>query len=710
MLKGNIRLFRVKGIPVTINWTWLFVLVLVFWSLADSLFPATYPRLSGSTYLVMALVATVLFFGSILVHELSHTLRSLREGVRVREITLWLFGGVSQAEGTLPTAGAELRVVAAGPAASGALALAFVGLTALFRAAGASDAAVGVTDYLARINGLLLAFNIVPALPLDGGRILHALLWRRTGDKAWATMAAARAGRAFAFLLIAIGLLSMLTGAGIGAIWFAFLGWFLLHAVDQEVSSARLEQAITGLRVRDLMTCDLVSVAPRTSIEEFARTVARRSPHGAYPVIDHGWLAGLLPARSAAAVRRRDRASTTVADVMLVRDRVPVVGPDDQVLASLDTLQREPGRAVVLDGAGGDEVVGILSTTDVAHALDVAARRGRPPAARRRSTFAIWLGVALAFLVAAGLLYHPPYVVISPGETFDVRGDITITGTSVQRPTGRYLATSVRVSQPSALGALVAGLRSDREVLPLGDVVPSGVSPSDLDRYQRDLFLDSQQTAAAAAATAAGYRASLTGEGAAVVAAVRSAPAASVLEAGDVITAVDGVTVRTASDLGDILAAHAAGQRVTLTVRRDGETRTIPIETTRLPQVAGGTGIGVMAQTKDVRVVLPFRVSFRSRPDVGGPSAGLAYALALTDMLDRTDDARSRAVAATGTIDADGSVGAVGGVHEKAIAARDDGAQVFVVPAEELSSVDGNGLEVRGVRDLTQAVRLLQAA
>ena len=195
-----------------------------------------------------------------------------------------------------------------------------------------------------------------------------------------------------------------------------------------------------------------------------------------------------------------------------------------------------------------------------------------------------------------------------------------------------------------------------------------------------------------------------------MVGTIRSAPAASVLEAGDIITAVDGVTITTASDLGDSLAGHAAGQRVTLTVRRDGQTRTIPIETARLPQVSGGTGVGVIAQTKDLRVVLPFRVSFRSRPEVGGPSAGLAYALALTDMLDSTDDARSRTVAATGMIDADGSVGAVGGVHEKAIAARDDGAQVFLVPAEELSSVDGNGLQARGVRDLAQAVQLLQAA
>ena len=185
--------------------------------------------------------------------------------------------------------------------------------------------------------------------------------------------------------------------------------------------------------------------------------------------------------------------------------------------------------------------------------------------------------------------------------------------------------------------------------------------------------------------------------------------------AADLVTAADTSAEHAQAGADLIEAVHmprsvVAGQRVTLTTRRDGETRTIPIETARLPRVSGGTGIGVVARTKDVRVVLPFRVSFRSRPDVGGPSAGLAYALALTDMLDRTDDARSRTVAATGTIDAAGSVGAVGAVHEKAIAARDDGADVFVVPAEELSSVDGNGLQVRGVEDLGQAVKLLQAA
>jgi Zn-dependent protease/CBS domain-containing protein len=378
VLTGTIRLFRIKGIPVGLNWTWAFAFVLVSWSLAAVLFPEAYPGLSGATYLVMALAASALFFGSIVVHELSHTLQALREGVRVREVTLWLFGGVSRAEDQMPTPGAEFRVVAAGPLASAALAVGFLGVATLGRALGLPDGVVGVPDYLARINGLLLAFNVVPALPLDGGRLLHAVLWRRTGDRLRATTSAAAAGRAFAFMLIAIGLLDLLSGGTVGGVWFAFLGWFLLQAVREEVVAARLEQAVSGLRVRDLMATDLVTVAPGMTIEALGLTAAGRDWHGAYPVTEHGRLVGLLPLRRAARVPRRERATTTVADVMLTAEGVPVVHPDDPVVATFAALQREPGRAVVVDGHGGEELVGLLSTSDLAHALEAGPLHRTP--------------------------------------------------------------------------------------------------------------------------------------------------------------------------------------------------------------------------------------------------------------------------------------------------------------------------------------------
>jgi PDZ domain-containing protein len=318
--------------------------------------------------------------------------------------------------------------------------------------------------------------------------------------------------------------------------------------------------------------------------------------------------------------------------------------------------------------------------------------------------------VGLVFLVAAGALYHPPYVVVSPGDSFDVRGDITISGVPVQQPTGPYLLTSVRLGQPSALGLLVAMARSDREVIGAGDVMPNGISPGAIATFERQLYLDSQQAAAAAAAKAAGYQATLTGAGARVLGLATSSPAASVLKVGDTITAVNGQPVATDTDLHNALTGLPPGQSLALTVDRQGRVLHLTTHTARLSNVAGGTGIGVVVSTRDLHVVLPFTVNFRARPNIGGPSAGLAYALAVADMLDRPDDARSRAVAATGTIAADGTVGPVGGVHEKAIAARHAGARVFLVPTQEVNSVDYHSLDVRGVKDLADAVHVLQTA
>ncbi|MEQ4204306.1 site-2 protease family protein [Actinopolymorpha sp. B9G3] len=375
MLTSSVRLFRVKGVPVGISWTWLVIFVLVLWSLAAVLFPATYPDLSGSTHLAMAAVATVLFFASILAHELSHTLQSMREGVRVREITLWLFGGVSRAEEPLPGPGAEFRVVIAGPIATAVLALVFAGLALLADVTGLPSSVTGVLDYLALINTLLLVFNLVPALPLDGGRLLHALLWWRQGDSASATISAAVGGRIFAVLLILLGLTSLLAGGGVGGIWFLLLGWFLLLAVQQEVVSARLEHAFTGLRVRDLMAHAPVTVDPGRTIAEFSKDIGRWPAHASYPVVRHGDLVGLLSLSRAAAVPKQERRTVHVSDVMFAGQDVPTVRADDLVVDAARALQRDPGRALVVDGGTGHELVGLLSVSDLNRALEVAPLR-----------------------------------------------------------------------------------------------------------------------------------------------------------------------------------------------------------------------------------------------------------------------------------------------------------------------------------------------
>lgn len=457
MLRGTVRLFRVRGIPVGINWSWLAVFVLVFWSLAAVVFPAAYPDLSAASYVPMAAAATVLFFVSILAHELSHTLVALGNGVRVKEITLWLLGGASRTEGSLPTPRVELRVVAAGPAASAALALGFWGLAAAMGAAGWPQAARAVCEYLARINGLLLAFNVVPALPLDGGRLLHAVLWRRCGDRSAATISAAWAGRAFALMLVTIGLLDLLGEGAVGGMWLVLMGSFLFVAMQGEVFAAQIDQAVIGLRVRDLMTPDPITVAPSTSITAVARGPARRSPHGAYPVVDHGRLVGLLPLRCVGAQVRQGHGDLAVADVMLTGEQIPTTGPDDEVSTVLASLRRTPGRAVVVEPNGDStcHVVGLLSTSDIHHAIEAAddrqagrpAHRERPPQGRPSTGLAIWLVVGLMIGLAGSVLYHPPYVVIEPGEAFDITDDITISG-PLDEPTGRYPTCSTPPTTP----------------------------------------------------------------------------------------------------------------------------------------------------------------------------------------------------------------------------------------------------------------------
>jgi PDZ domain-containing secreted protein/Zn-dependent protease len=700
------ELFRVRGVPVRIGWSWLVIFLLVFWSLGTALFPATYPGLAGATYLLMAGAATALFFVSILVHELSHTLQSLREGVPVRDITLWLFGGVSRADEPLPSPGAEFRVVFAGPLASAVLAVAFLGITAAGRALGLSDALVGVPEYLARINALLLGFNVIPALPLDGGRLLHALLWWRLKDSSTATIYAAGAGRAFAAVLIAIGAVSILVGDSFSGIWFVLLGWFLLAAVRQEVLAARVSRAFVGLRVRDLMSTQLLTVEPGMTIREFADLLGRWPSHAAYPVVAHGELAGMLVLRTAGAVPEHRRDSVRVADVMLTASDVPLAHPDDLVSETARVVSQEPGRAIVTEGPGAHQIVGLLSITDLSRALEAAPRQcaRRPPS--RAGVAIAALAVVTVVLVAAAV-YHPPFVLVAPGGSFSVNDDIHISGVPIQQPRGRYLLTSVELSQPNTLVLLAGLLRPDRQVHPVSQVLPSGVSPGAVNAFERGLFADSRPTAAVAAATAAGYRARLSGEGARVLGVVASSPASGALKVGDTITAVDGSPVATTGDLHAALAGRPAGQNLALTVERGRRALTIRVTNARLPQPAGGTGIGVLTATRNLRAVLPFDITFRDRPDVGGPSAGPVYALAITDMLDRSDDANGRAVAATGTIAEDGSVGPVGGVPEKAIAAEGAGADVLLVPVEDLPALADHPLRVLGVKDLQQAVRVL---
>ena len=365
---------RIAGIRIGVHWSWLVVFALFVWTLSTGVFPRTNPDLSDNSHLAMAFVAAVLFFVSVLLHELGHALQARREGVEIEGITLWLFGGVATLKGAWQSAGAELRIAVAGPVVSLVLGILFL---ALALPSGTPQEVDGVVAWLGFVNLSLLVFNLIPAVPLDGGRILHAVLWGARGDYGWATRVSSAIGRGFGFLLIGVGVAMFVFQGSFSGAWLVFLGWFLLAAASAEARYAVARQALDGLRVGDLMTLEPVAVAPDVTLGRLMDEIVWNRRFTTYPVVEDGRPVGLLPFRCVAQVPRAEWDARRVRDCMLPLDEVPVLEPDELAIDALAELsQDDVGRGLVVrDGL----LVGLLSITDLMRALEAPPRRSRRP-------------------------------------------------------------------------------------------------------------------------------------------------------------------------------------------------------------------------------------------------------------------------------------------------------------------------------------------
>jgi Zn-dependent protease/CBS domain-containing protein len=371
---GNISLGRIGGVEVRINWSWAVILALIVWSLADGVFPSQNPGLSDGVHLAMAIVAALLFFASLLLHELGHAWEARREGMEIDGITLWLFGGVSQFKTRFPSAGAEFRIAIAGPLVSLVLGVAFV----LIALAGLPSAVDGVAAWLGYINLTLLVFNLIPALPLDGGRVLRAALWRIRGDLGWATHIATEIGRGFGYLFIALGIAMFIFQGSFSGAWLAFIGWFLLQAATAEARYIATEAALDGLRVRDLMVRNPATIDGDLTVGQFMDDVARSRRFTTYPVVDAERPIGLLAFSSVAAVPRSEWETRRVRDAMIPLDRVQLLTEDETAVDALAALSSPTSnRGLVVQNG---HLAGLLSITDLTRALEVR-RPPRPAAA-----------------------------------------------------------------------------------------------------------------------------------------------------------------------------------------------------------------------------------------------------------------------------------------------------------------------------------------
>ena len=319
-------------------------------------------------------------------------------------------------------------------------------------------------------------------------------------------------------------------------------------------------------------------------------------------------------------------------------------------------------------------------------------------------------GVVVVVLIGVAVLVPMPLLVIAPGSAVGV-GERVELGRPPDPLTGSFLLTTVRIYQPTALGVVQAWLTEYQDVLSREDVVPAGVDREEFEEAQRQLFRESSEVAAAVGFRAAGEAVDVSGAGARVAAIMEGSPAEGQLQEGDVITAVDGQPVALASDLVTALATRAAGDEVTLTVRRDEREEQARIRLENVERL-GRPALGVAVATVDLEITLPVPVVV-DQGEIGGPSAGLMIALTVYDLTDPADVAAGRTIAGTGTIDLDGTVGAVGGVGAKVITARRSGATLFLVPeneAAEARQAAGGELEIVPVGTIDDAIAALQEA
>jgi Zn-dependent protease len=378
----SFSLGRISGIRVGVNWSVLVIVALLAYGLAVGEFPAAAPRHPVAEYVAAAVVTAVAYMGSLLAHELAHSLVARRNGLQVEGITLWLLGGVSRLRGEVKDPGAEVRVAGVGPLVSLLLGAAFLLVAWLVHAAGVGGVVVVALAWLGGINVLLAVFNVIPAAPLDGGRLLRAVLWRITGDRVKAAVWSARSGQVFGWALVVVSVYLVLVRRDYSWLWFALLGWFLISAATTESQQAVIQSRLRLVPVRQIMTPDPVTVPASVTVAQFQADYLPWHRHSAFPVVAGDQTVGLVTAHRINQVLAGERGQTTLGEVACPLSEVAQTTPEEPVADVLPRLNAcSESRALVFtDG----RLAGIVSPTDISRALERISRNpGQFESARR---------------------------------------------------------------------------------------------------------------------------------------------------------------------------------------------------------------------------------------------------------------------------------------------------------------------------------------
>ncbi len=363
MFGKSFKLFKLFGFSVKVDVSWLVIAFLVSWSLAAGVFPALHPEWSKGLYWAMGIGGAIGLFLSIILHELSHSLVARRFGLPMTGITLFIFGGVAEMSDEPPSPRAEFAMAIAGPLASVLVGGICFGGAFIGRWADAPSSVVTVVGYLGTINLVLAVFNMIPAFPLDGGRVLRAVLWGWKDNLRWATKVSSMVGAGFGALLIALGLVSLLFGRLIGGMWWILIGLFVRHAAHGSYRQLLMKRALEGEPVRRFMHDRPVVVPRQISVEELVNEYVYRHHFKFFPVVEGERLVGCVSTRDVKELPREEWSRQTVGAITQPCTATNSVGPEDDAMDALSKMNRSRlSRLMVVEG---DHLVGVLSLKDL---------------------------------------------------------------------------------------------------------------------------------------------------------------------------------------------------------------------------------------------------------------------------------------------------------------------------------------------------------
>jgi len=369
MFGKRFHLIEVNGISIGFDISWFFVAILLTWTLSAGYFPVYYPGLDRAAYLLMGLAGMFGLFGSVILHELGHALTAQRFDLPISRITLFIFGGIAELKKEPPNPKAEFLVAVAGPIVSIVLS-GFFGMSASLGERGGWPAPfVAVMSYLSAINLIIVIFNLIPAFPLDGGRMFRSFLWWRKGRLGWATRVSSRIGSGFGFILIFLGVLVLISGNFIAGMWWMILGLFLQQAASSSRTQYYIKKALQGEKVKSYMVKELHTVSPNITVQELIDQHVYKTYHHLYPVVNGKELLGYVSLEEVKNLDRTKWKEKNVKDVLIPLNQIDTLAPNTDVMEAFSTFHKTPAESLLV--TENHQLAGLLSASDLSKIISL---------------------------------------------------------------------------------------------------------------------------------------------------------------------------------------------------------------------------------------------------------------------------------------------------------------------------------------------------